>query len=610
MIATWMLYSVLCAAGLSVAAMVAERVLLASGAGVRQAWITAIVCALVIPAVAYRLAPRPVIDAPVRSMSGVDTQPLDTDNATPAVSVLSTSPVRSGVSLRATALSIVGANRLFAVLWITLSSALALYFVAGVIMLAWMRRRWERRTILGVPVLVSERTGPAVVGALSPAIVMPEWAFNMKESQLVLMLRHEQEHRRAGDAQLLTAAHLALILMPWNPGVWWMVMRLGLAVELDCDARVLRSADARSYGDLLLEVARPRRGPRLIGATAFAERAGQLERRIRAIARRRDVVSRQGRVAAVLIGVAAITVACVAPHPAVPARVANQLRTVHAVTVPVSNTAPIPRDTLLNVTGRVSADTIIIASRPAVPARHAFEERVVQTETPLVDSAFARLFSGIALTTEQATQARDLISKLALVQDENNKAATAALVKSTIARIALQANRDSALRELTMTDGDRLTLDARLATSGPSVGGRGGRSGSPMAVGDAFVGGGQGVGGGRGRGRSGGSGVTEVPVNAGDAIYGYLFQGITLSTDEESLARKIIVDAQEAMQALMPEPPLTELRLLASGLVVMRPESWSAFTSLVPNDADRALLEGRIVVEQRVVRRNPGEPRP
>src|SRR2546421_308166 len=82
-------------------------------------------------------------------------------------------------------------------------------------------RRWQRRDLFGVRVLVSERTGPAVVGAVAPAIVMPEWALAMEPKQLALMLRHEDEHRRAGDAQLLTAAQLVLIAMPWNVALWW-----------------------------------------------------------------------------------------------------------------------------------------------------------------------------------------------------------------------------------------------------------------------------------------------------------------------------------------------------------------------------------------------------
>jgi len=200
-----------------------------------------------------------------------------------------------------------------------------LYFLVGVVALARMRRRWPRQSVLGFSVLVSDKTGPAVVGAVSPAIVMPAWALNMEPSQLELMLRHEEEHRRAKDAQLMTIAQLMLILMPWNAALWWLTVRLGMAVELDCDARVLRNADARSYGDLLLEVARPRTGPRLIGATAFAERAEQLERRIRAITRRRMRASRGARAVAALAGFGVVSVAWVAPRPPVPPRATSKV---------------------------------------------------------------------------------------------------------------------------------------------------------------------------------------------------------------------------------------------------------------------------------------------
>ena len=71
---------------------------------------------------------------------------------------------------------------------------------------------------------------------------------------------------------MLALAQLALLVMPWNLALWWQIRRLRVAVELDCDARVLRSGDVRFYGDLLLDVARPRQA-RLIGVTAFAERA-------------------------------------------------------------------------------------------------------------------------------------------------------------------------------------------------------------------------------------------------------------------------------------------------------------------------------------------------
>src|SRR5512133_3808433 len=61
MIATWMMYCLLCAVGLAAAALVAERALLAGGAPVRHVWVIASVLAIVIPAAAYRSAPRPIV---------------------------------------------------------------------------------------------------------------------------------------------------------------------------------------------------------------------------------------------------------------------------------------------------------------------------------------------------------------------------------------------------------------------------------------------------------------------------------------------------------------------------------------------------------------------
>src|SRR5262249_13025835 len=135
-------------------------------------------------------------------------------------------------------------DRLLTTVWMGMTVAVIAYFAGGMLLLIWMRRRWRPQRILGVDVLVSQRTGPALVGAVSPAIVVPEWALEMDASQLSLMLRHEEEHRRVGDAQLLAAAQMVLMVMPWNVALWWQILRLRAAVELDCDARVLRSADA------------------------------------------------------------------------------------------------------------------------------------------------------------------------------------------------------------------------------------------------------------------------------------------------------------------------------------------------------------------------------
>jgi beta-lactamase regulating signal transducer with metallopeptidase domain len=135
----------------------------------------------------------------------------------------------------------------------------------------------------GVPVLVSPDTGPAVVGLIRSHIVLPEWACEADPEVRALMLEHEGEHLRAGDPRLLAGALLVVALMPWNPAVWWQLRRLRLAVEIDCDARVLRRrGDVRAYGALLLEMGR-RAGASRLAVAAFSEPTSFLERRIRAM---------------------------------------------------------------------------------------------------------------------------------------------------------------------------------------------------------------------------------------------------------------------------------------------------------------------------------------
>jgi hypothetical protein len=74
-----------------------------------------------------------------------------------------------------------------------------------------------------------------------------------------------------------------MVLVPWNVPLWWQLRRLRFAMEVDCDARVLRrGAEARAYGEMLLSVGQHRvRIP--YGAMALTEPISQLERRIRAL---------------------------------------------------------------------------------------------------------------------------------------------------------------------------------------------------------------------------------------------------------------------------------------------------------------------------------------
>ena len=167
------------------------------------------------------------------------------------------------------------------------ASAVALgVILSGFVALSRRRRRGHLAMVAGVPVVVADGLGPAVVGVRRQWIVLPHWALTMDLALRRQMLLHEGQHIRAGDPYLLLVAALALVLMPWNPALWWQIRRMRLAIEIDCDARVLRATnDPRSYGALLLEVGR-RVSSRPLLAAPLAQPFSLLEGRIRAMGRR------------------------------------------------------------------------------------------------------------------------------------------------------------------------------------------------------------------------------------------------------------------------------------------------------------------------------------
>ena len=116
-------------------------------------------------------------------------------------------------------------------------------------------------------------------------VVLPQWILTLDAELRAMVLCHEQEHRRARDPYLVLAAAMAVALMPWNIALWLMNRRLRLAIEMDCDARVLRAHPSRErYGRLILAVALRRSvSARLRLVPSFAQSTTHLERRISAM---------------------------------------------------------------------------------------------------------------------------------------------------------------------------------------------------------------------------------------------------------------------------------------------------------------------------------------
>lgn len=175
--------------------------------------------------------------------------------------------------------------------WIAASAVLLLWAVANAGRVAYLvsvarGTRGAQRTptiVDGFPVVVTDSIGPATVGFWRSRVLVPRWVLALPSAQRQYVLRHEEEHRRAHDARLLLVASLPLLLMPWNLALWWQLRRLRLAVEIDCDNRVVAAlGDAPAYGGLLLRVAEAAsRGPRL--QPAFLGGMGSLERRLTAL---------------------------------------------------------------------------------------------------------------------------------------------------------------------------------------------------------------------------------------------------------------------------------------------------------------------------------------
>jgi BlaR1 peptidase M56 len=120
-----------------------------------------------------------------------------------------------------------------------------------------------------------------VLGVFRPRIVLPRWLAAGPDRVRSTVVAHELEHIAARDQVFIVAAQLVTVLLPWNLPLCWFARRLRAAIEVDCDARVLRrGVDPGHYADVLLAVGQRRSSSPYLAATLI-EPVTQLERRIR-----------------------------------------------------------------------------------------------------------------------------------------------------------------------------------------------------------------------------------------------------------------------------------------------------------------------------------------
>jgi TonB family protein len=291
MIALWMLYAGLIGALLCGIGAGLQRIAAAVGRPTRFIWAAALVASFVWPAA--MLTRRAL-------------QPRD-DSA----GVLIPFPI----TLPATNLA-ARINVTIAVLWGLASAVLLLRLGREVLTLRRSRATWRLQEVGGMQIRLSSDIGPAVVGIRTMDVVLPEWILALDRPLLSLVLRHETEHRAARDPYLLLVAAVSVVLMPWNLALWWQARRLRFAVEIDCDARVLR-ADPRPerYGMLLLTIAQRRSHGSSVFASMSSQPTTQLEQRINAMRLTTSQIGRRSVLGSGLLIVASLAIACALQSP-------------------------------------------------------------------------------------------------------------------------------------------------------------------------------------------------------------------------------------------------------------------------------------------------------
>lgn len=293
MTAAWMLYVLLVGTLLACAALAVDGALRRTGMATRWVWTIALMATVVLAAIAAAHT-KPTTALTIPSVNMVEATPAGGPPSAPSL-IATLGRARQAVE-QTIARGIVAIERqvpermslALVIGWAVLSAAVFALLVIVNRRVDRARRTWPLAQVHGTSVRIAPEIGPAVVGFAHPEIVVPAWLLGRRDDEQRLVIVHEREHVAARDQLVLTGAWCAVALLPWHPAAWWMLSRLRLAIELDCDARVLhRGVSPRPYGALLIDIAGQCAGLR-IGALALADTTTHLERRLLAMKRTRS----------------------------------------------------------------------------------------------------------------------------------------------------------------------------------------------------------------------------------------------------------------------------------------------------------------------------------
>ena len=289
MIAAWMAYAFVIAALVSAAALAAERIAILRRLPSRWVWVMSLLLSVLLPVVFAWQGPGTV--EPAKALVA-----LATTEAPPMYALSPIAWVGGD--------TVVVARNVPMDTWLLAGWAALSTLALAVLAMGWIQLRRRLRSAVaselnGVSVAITHDVGPAVVGIARPRIVIPRWLLQQDAATQATALAHEQEHVRAHDIRVLGGALLIAVLLPWNLPIWWQLRRLRFAMEVDCDARVLRAGHSlSSYSAILLNVA-THLVPLRAAAAGLSESGSSLEKRIRIM---HTPLRRRWRLMAALLG--------------------------------------------------------------------------------------------------------------------------------------------------------------------------------------------------------------------------------------------------------------------------------------------------------------------
>lgn len=293
----FMAYAVLVGLLFSAAAAAADFAFAARSWSRRGIWFVSLVASVVFPTAVSLMTAPAQLSAASTSAAAVPVQPRAGNIPTSAHSAPQlTAPTGPSAARppapRRNSTRGIQLDSVLPALWIASSACVLTFYFITWLGLLRLRARWRRDHIDGVSVCLSPNIGPAVFGIWRPDIIVPLWIRRTSPTARSLVLAHEREHIAARDPLLLFTALLLTAVMPWSISLWWQLRQLRFAIEVDCDARVLRQgADATAYTHALLAIGQHRFDTPLHNM-ALGAGMPQLERRIRVLLGRARRVSR------------------------------------------------------------------------------------------------------------------------------------------------------------------------------------------------------------------------------------------------------------------------------------------------------------------------------